>query len=87
MGKAQSKRSVDITTDPAKDGVVTEGTGKLEKIEDVDQLKSQVNGDAQHNEGESVSSVCLLSSFPLACECFSIYVRRCNRKINQIVIS
>lgn len=57
MGKAQSKRSVDITTDPAKDGVVTEGTGKLEKIEDVDQLKSQVNGDAQHNEGESVSAM------------------------------
>lgn len=56
MGKAQSKRSVDITTDPAKDGVVTEGTGKLEKIEDVDQLKSQANGDAQHNEGESVST-------------------------------
>ncbi|KXJ84051.1 hypothetical protein RP20_CCG021656 [Aedes albopictus] len=53
MGKAQSKRSVDITTDPAKDSVVTEGTGKLEKIEDVDQLKSQANGDAQHNEGES----------------------------------
>lgn len=56
MGKAQSKRSVDITTDPAKDSVVTEGTGKLEKIEDVDQLKSQANGDAQHNEGESVST-------------------------------
>ncbi|KAL9705743.1 hypothetical protein quinque_009261 [Culex quinquefasciatus] len=55
MGKAQSKRSVDITTDPAKDGVVTEGTGKLEKIEDVDQLKSQANGDAQHNEGDSLT--------------------------------
>ncbi|XP_055643355.1 A-kinase anchor protein 200-like isoform X2 [Toxorhynchites rutilus septentrionalis] len=53
MGKAQSKRSVDITTDPAKDGVVTEGAGKLEKIEDVDQLKPQVNGDAQHTEGEA----------------------------------
>lgn len=69
MGKAQSKRSVDITTDPAKDGGITEGTGKLEKIEDVDQLKSQANGDAQHNEGDSVSqSIWELTTcqFPIA---------------------
>lgn len=35
MGKAQSKRSVDITTEqPTKEDVVQEGTGKLEKIDD-----------------------------------------------------
>lgn len=34
MGKAQSKRSVDITTEPTKEETVQEGTGKLEKIED-----------------------------------------------------
>jgi hypothetical protein len=33
MGKAQSKRSVDITTEPSKEEI-QEGTGKLEKIED-----------------------------------------------------
>ncbi len=51
MGKAQSKRSVDITTE-SKDGVVEEGTGKMGKIEDVDQLKPQMNGDT-HNETEN----------------------------------
>lgn len=50
MGKAQSKRSVDITTEPTKD--IQEGSGKVEKIEDVDQLKAQVNGDAVHIEAE-----------------------------------
>lgn len=35
MGKAQSKRSVDITTEvPTKEEVIQEGTGKLEKIDD-----------------------------------------------------
>lgn len=60
MGKAQSKRSVDITTE-SKDGVVEEGTGKMGKIEDVDQLKPQMNGDT-HNETENtvrVFSFCL----------------------------
>ena len=56
MGKAQSKRSVDITTDPAKDTAVVEGTGKVEKIEDVDQLKTQVNGDTHHTEGDNTVS-------------------------------
>ena len=48
MGKTQSKRSVDITTDPKKvgDGEVT---GKLEKIEDIDQ-KKELNGDAGSHE-------------------------------------
>lgn len=54
MGKAQSKRSVDITTE-SKDGVVEEGTGKMGKIEDVDQLKPQMNGDT-HNETENTVS-------------------------------
>uniref|UniRef100_A0A182QD16 Uncharacterized protein n=1 Tax=Anopheles farauti TaxID=69004 RepID=A0A182QD16_9DIPT len=57
MGLAQSKRSVNITTDPAKEAVVTEGTGKLEKIGEVDQLKAQANGDAQHNDGENETKV------------------------------
>lgn len=55
MGKGQSKRSVDITAEP-KDGnnaEVLEGTaGKLGKIEDVDQLKTQQkqqNGDTNHS--------------------------------------
>jgi hypothetical protein len=34
MGKAQSKRSVDITTETTKEDAVQEGTGKLEKIDD-----------------------------------------------------
>lgn len=53
MGKAQSKRSVDITTEVNKEGdVVVEGTGTLGKIEDGDQLKPQLNGDANHKEGD-----------------------------------
>lgn len=52
MGKAQSKRSVDITTEVNKEGdAVVEGTGTLGKIEDVDQLKPQLNGDA-NKEGD-----------------------------------
>lgn len=51
MGKAQSKRSVDITTEV----VAEEGTGRVEKIEDVDQLKPSVNGDTQHNDSDNVS--------------------------------
>lgn len=58
MGKAQSKRSVDITTE-SKDGVVEEGTGKMGKIEDVDQLKPQMNGDT-HNETENTVRVFFL---------------------------
>lgn len=54
MGKAQSKRSLEVTTE-SKDGVVEEGTGKIGKIEDVDQLKPQMNGDT-HNETENTVS-------------------------------
>jgi len=46
MGKAQSKRSIDITTDPKKVGEGNEVAGKVEKIEDVDQTAPAVNGDA-----------------------------------------
>uniref|UniRef100_A0A1L8DMV6 Putative a kinase anchor protein n=1 Tax=Nyssomyia neivai TaxID=330878 RepID=A0A1L8DMV6_9DIPT len=46
MGKVQSKRSMDITTDQAKDGV-QEGSGKVGKIEEVDQ-PIKVNGDTNH---------------------------------------
>lgn len=52
MGKAQSKRSVDITTE-TKDGTVEEGSGKMGKIEDVDQLKPQkLNGDTNHKDSD-----------------------------------
>ncbi|XP_028898870.2 A-kinase anchor protein 200 isoform X1 [Zeugodacus cucurbitae] len=47
MGKTQSKRSVDITTE-AKKNPDEDVTGKLEKIEDLDQ--KQVNGDASSQE-------------------------------------
>ncbi|XP_033150630.1 A-kinase anchor protein 200 isoform X2 [Drosophila busckii] len=47
MGKAQSKRSIDITTDPKKAGEGDEVAGKVEKIEDADQAAAPaVNGDA-----------------------------------------
>lgn len=53
MGKAQSKRSVDITTEVSKEGVAgEEGTGKVEKIEDIENLKPQLNGDANHKDTE-----------------------------------
>lgn len=53
MGKAQSKRSVDITTEN-KDGVaVADGeAGKVGKIEDFDQ-KPQLNGDANKEAADS----------------------------------
>lgn len=58
MGKAQSKRSVDITTEVGKDGVVTEeGSGKMGKIEDVDQLKPQLNGDTNHKDPDVPVSI------------------------------
>ncbi|XP_065357049.1 A-kinase anchor protein 200 [Calliphora vicina] len=47
MGKAQSKRSVDITTETKK-GAEDEITEKMEKIEDLD--KKDVNGDANISE-------------------------------------
>lgn len=53
MGNTKSKRSVDITTEVNKEGnAVDEGTGTLGKIEDADQSKPQLNGDANHKEGE-----------------------------------
>lgn len=51
MGKAQSKRSIDITTDPKKVGEDGNAVaGKVEKIEDLDQAAAappaEANGDA-----------------------------------------
>lgn len=50
MGKAQSKRSIDITTDPKKVGEGNDVAGKVEKIEDLDQAAAAppaaANGDA-----------------------------------------
>lgn len=52
MGKAQSKRSIDITTDPKKVGEDGNAVaGKVEKIEDLDQAAAApaaaaANGDA-----------------------------------------
>lgn len=60
MGKAQSKRSIDITTDPKKVGEGDEVAGKVEKIEDVDQTSSApaLNGDAAtpKEEGEDAAA-------------------------------
>lgn len=55
MGKTQSKRSVDITTEISKDGLATEeNTGKLGKIEDAEpQLKPQLNGDSNHKDADA----------------------------------
>lgn len=52
MGQRQSKRSVDITTTPKKGegDAVVEGEGRLEKINEADQLKVTTNGDALHND-------------------------------------
>lgn len=63
MGKAQSKRSVDITTEN-KDGVaVADGeAGKVGKIEEVDQ-KPQLNGDANKEAAESGVSHCFIPDF------------------------
>ena len=52
MGKAQSKRSVDITTEVKDANAVDDGTGKVGKIEEIDQLKPQLNGDANHKDAE-----------------------------------
>ncbi|XP_043266865.1 A-kinase anchor protein 200-like [Venturia canescens] len=58
MGARQSKRSVDITTTPKKEGVPVEGVvgdaaapgdGKLEKIEETD-VKPTTNGVAPHTD-------------------------------------
>lgn len=52
MGKAQSKRSVDITTETKKgDDEVTE---KMEKIEDLD--KRDANGDAMVQSHSEVNT-------------------------------
>nr|CAI5835902.1 unnamed protein product [Callosobruchus analis] len=54
MGARQSKRSVDITTTPKKDGEVSvEGEGKLEKIGDAD-LKATTNGSLPHTDVERI---------------------------------
>lgn len=66
MGQKQSKRSVDITTTPKKGegDAVVEGEGRLEKINDVDQIKATTNGDALHNDAEvTVSRLKILSRF------------------------
>lgn len=60
MGKAQSKRSVDITTENKEGVAAIEGeAGKVGKIEEADQ-KPQLNGDA-NKEADSGVSYCLVS--------------------------
>ncbi|XP_054745231.1 A-kinase anchor protein 200 isoform X3 [Anastrepha obliqua] len=53
MGKTQSKRSVDITTEAKK--TPDEEVGKLEKIEDLDQ--KQVNGDASSQDNAETETL------------------------------
>lgn len=62
MGVRQSKRSVDITTTPKKEGLPAEGgvvvvgdeaapgDGKLERIEEADSTKPITNGIAPHTD-------------------------------------
>lgn len=72
MGKAQSKRSVDITTTEV--ATTEEGTGRVEKIEDVDQLKPQLQLNGQpHNE-----VVYLTFSNKTG--------KKCNKSVNLLVI-
>lgn len=54
MGNKSSK-SVQITTEAAKENVA-EGTGKVEKIEDVDH-KPKANGGTEHKEQTSTEGV------------------------------
>lgn len=63
MGNKSSK-SVTITTDAAgKDAVIAaEGTGKVEKIEDVDH-KPQANGESPKEVAEAVSHSFVLQLF------------------------
>ncbi|XP_044008010.1 A-kinase anchor protein 200 isoform X2 [Aphidius gifuensis] len=56
MGARHSRKSMDVTTTPKKDGVTVEGgdasvvgDGKLERIEEAD-VKPTTNGTASHNE-------------------------------------
>lgn len=57
MGKAQSKRSVDITTEN-KDGVAVDTeAGKVGKIEDVE--KPQLNGDVKDAEASVSMQLCM----------------------------
>lgn len=77
MGKAQSKRSVDITTETK--GTVEEGTGKLGKLEDVDEIK-KLNGDTNHSEASNLTVSthfnCILSSW---------YKQKIIRDLNYII--
>lgn len=58
MGKAQSKRSVDITTENKEGVAALEGeSGKVGKIEDADQ-KPQLNGEATKEPESGVSLNC-----------------------------
>lgn len=83
MGKAQSKRSVDITTENKDGAAVAEGeAGKVGKIEDIDQ-KPQLNGDA--NKEAADSGVCLLFHFRLWFFCFVCYTHTHTHKFNLLV--
>lgn len=68
MGARQSKRSMDVTT--GKEVIVegsevaaSGGEGKLERIEDVDSLKPQLNGTAEHQEDVVISVRCVFILF------------------------
>lgn len=69
MGARQSRRSVDITTTPKKEGeaIVAEGEGKLEKIGEVD-VKVTSNGTVHSDIEFAVSVVYLFSCLSAAFE-------------------
>lgn len=72
MGKAQSKRSVDITTENKEGVAVAEGeAGKVGKIEEIDQ-KPQLNGEANKDADSGVSDFLLITishAIPFFCCC------------------
>lgn len=87
MGKAQSKRSVDITTEN-KDGVaVADGeAGKVGKIEEVDQ-KPQLNGDANKEAADSGVSYCFVSDFFILRRFFLSHLHTKYRFIERCVLN
>lgn len=74
MGKAQSKRSVDITTENKEGVAAPEGeSGKVGKIEDVDQ-KPQLNGEATKEPESGVSNCFIAISHAIALKYNSSHV-------------
>lgn len=77
MGKAQSKRSVDITTENKEGAAAEADSGKVAKIEDVE--KPQLNGEANVKDEASVSIKKLENFY------FSIHLKPILRKFLTLI--